>query len=461
MKIPIIPVNQTFVKKGRSASLNYKAICIFAATGFFLEKDTYFNDLEALQPATEYSVEDDFVKSEKTYWKWHYSPRDISFKQASEEFAQLFEKITFENLRNKKIILPLSGGLDSRTQAAALGTSSEVNCYSYKFANSFDETKYGKEICNVKNFPFHEFEIPKGYLWKVIDKLSLINQCYADFTHPRQMAVINEIKDLGNIFYLGHWGDVLFDDMGISDNVSPDELIEVLWKKIIKSGGLELAEALWIHWGLDGNFREYLNERISRLLSSLEIENANSRLRAFKSMYWAPRWTSANLNIFSNNHSIVLPYYDDAMCKFICTIPEKYLAARKIQIEYIKMKDQRLAEIPWQSFEPLNLFTYKSFSKKSRLPVRAYKKVKRILKQKISGEKLTTRNWEIQFKGESNDLELKKYLFENDKFSNLVSVKIVKKFYDKFKNENEVKYSHPVSMLLTMSLFSKNILAKV
>ena len=37
---------------------------------------------------------------------------------------------------------------------------------------------------------------------------------------------------------------------------------------------------------------------------------------------------------------------------------------------------------------------------------------------------------------------------------------IIKEFYDKFKNTDSVYYSYPVSMLLTLSLFTKNIYKK-
>jgi len=456
IRTPIIPEKQTFCKTIGDDKLNLKAICIFAATGFFLGKDTYYNDQEALQPSTEYSIdENNKVITSQGCWQWHYSPREISLKQATEEFAQLFERISLEKLKNKKIILPLSGGLDSRTQAATLESNSGVQSYSYKFADSFDETKYGKEISKKKSFQFNEYEIPKGYLWKVIDKLAELNQCYADFTNPRQMAVIEKISGLGDIFYLGHWGDVLFDDVGVNDDMEFDQQVEVLLKKIIKRGGAELAESFWKAWGLQGSFPDYLRERVSKLLSEIKIENANSRIRAFKSMYWAPRWTTANMIVFSNYAPMALPYYNDEMCKFICTIPEHLLSGRQIQINYIKIKNPELAEIPWQNYDPLNLYNYKEFNSKKMLPLRAFKKGKRILNEKFKGKKLTTRNWEIQFLGEENDKELKKHLFDNKKFSGLIPASIVKDFYDRFKGDDPVFYSHPVNMLLTLSLFAK------
>ena len=51
---------------------------------------------------------------------WHYEPKNISFNDAVEEFTHIFETLILNNIKNKKIILPLSGGLDSRTIASAL-----------------------------------------------------------------------------------------------------------------------------------------------------------------------------------------------------------------------------------------------------------------------------------------------------------------------------------------------------
>src|SRR5690606_18587038 len=147
------------------------------------------------------------------YFQWHYNPIERPLPQIVQEFAQLFEQIVDEQTTNQNVILPLSGGLDSRTQAAALQhLGKKVHSYSYRFQNGHNETLYAKKIAKVCQFPFQSLEIPNGYLWNVIDDLAQINSCYAEFTHPRQMAFSGKYKAMGDVFSLGHWGDVLFDD---------------------------------------------------------------------------------------------------------------------------------------------------------------------------------------------------------------------------------------------------------
>ncbi|MNX87363.1 hypothetical protein D3C86_1192920 [compost metagenome] len=428
-KIPIIPSQSTFV--GEPKTLDYQAICVFAATGFFLEQDTYYQEQKVLQPAHSYQIENNTVFSEKPYFEWHYTPIERPLSQIVQEFAVLFESIIKEQVGNQKVILPLSGGLDSRTQAAALQyLGNEVQAYSYAFVGGHNETKYSEKI----------------------KPLAQINGCYSEFTHPRQMAFIDQYASLGDVFSLGHWGDVLFDDMGVADDLSFEEQLTVVVKKIVKKGGLELAESLWESWELEGDFSAYLRERISELLSKINIpQNANARIRAFKSLYWAPRWTSTNLSVFESVRPISVPYYDNRMCEFICSVPEKYLSGRQIQIEYLKMRSPALAKITWQDHRPFNLYQYHWDKRPWNLPYKILDKIKRSL----VSTPLIQRNWELQFIGGENEKQLRQWLFENPAFTKFITPELVREFYTKFIKEDSVYYSHSVSMLLTLSLFSK------
>lgn len=450
IRTAIIPNEAIFV--GEKQSIDYEAVCVYAATGFFLDQDTFYKKTKALKPAHNYILEGNEIISEKKYFNWHYSPVDRPLKQVVDEFAVLFESIIDEQVADKKVILPLSGGLDSRTQAAALHhLKKDINAYSYAFKNGHNETYYSEKIAQVCKFNFQKFVVPQGYLWDCIDDLSKINGCYSEFTHPRQMAFISRYSKLGDVFSLGHWGDVLFDDMGVPDDLSFDEQVDTVIKKITKKGGLEFASTLWISWGLEGDFETYLKKRIYRLLSDINIpQSANAQIRAFKSLYWAPRWTSTNLSIFESIKPITLPYFDDRMCEFICSVPEKYLAGRQIQIEYLKMRMPDLAKIEWQEHRPFNLYSYKWDKMPFNLPYRILNKVK----NKFSGQKLIQRNWELQFLGKNNDEELRKRLFENESFKSFIPSDIVTEFYDNFTQKDSVYYSHPVSMLLTLSCFS-------
>ncbi|MCH8555933.1 MAG: asparagine synthetase B family protein, partial [Schleiferiaceae bacterium] len=349
-----------------------------------------------------------------------------------------------------------SGGLDSRTLAVAMqNIGRQPYTYSYRFEGSFEETYYGREMAKALGWAFEELVIPPGYLWNKIEDAGKVNGCYAEFTHARQVAVAEQLSNNGDIWLLGHWGDVLFDDMGVHSDESFASQVDILYKKVLKKGGKELAADLWQAWGLDGDFEARLAQRISTMHERINISDANARVRAFKSLYWATRWTSTNLNYFSAHKPIALPYYDDRMCTFIMGIPEKHLAARQIQLEYIKKYSPELAKVAWQAKAPYNLYTANKHLTMAHLPYRVVNKAKRIINEKLFDKQLVQRNWEIQFLGAENNQQLRYWLFENPAFAELVPKEVAVKYYNLFQRGDKVYWSHPLSILVTLSVFAK------
>lgn len=453
IRTPIIPQKQTLV--GKEDELDLRAICIFAALGFFLDGDTYWKGVRALPPASDCLTSDDGSFTAEPFFKWHYDPRDLSLVETVDEFTELFEQVLTEQVAGRKVILPLSGGLDSRTQAAGLKRiGADVSAYSYRFQGGHDETYYASLIARKQGFDFRDWTIPRGYLWEVIDRLAKINGCYSEFTHPRQMAFVDRYADLGDVFSLGHWGDVLFDAMGVPDDLPFEQQVDTILKKIVKKGGLTLGTALWEAWDLNGSFREYLTERVGSLLRRIDIpDNANARIRAFKSMYWAPRWTSVNLAIFASVRPIEVPYYDSRVCRFICSVPENHLRGRKVQIEYLKRRAPALAQIPWQDHRPFNLYSYKWDKAPWNLAYRSYGKLKRT----ISSNGVVERNWELQFQGEENDRLLREHLAGDTAAESILPRDLISDVFRKFKTGESLEYSHSVSMLLTIRHFLSRI----
>ena len=423
--------------------IDYSSIAVWFSTGFFLGNKHFYSD-KIYEPT---NLGPNF--------EWFYNPRDISFNQAVDEFADLFESLIKNKVKGKKIILPISGGLDSRTIAAALSKKkNNIVAISYEFEGGIKETEYAKRIAEILDWEFHSFTIPNGYLWGKLSEISLINNCLIDFTYSRQAAVIDQISYYGDLLISGQWGDVLFDNPGIKSNANLKDQIRFITKKIVKPSGFELASALWRYWDIEGRFENELNKEIMNHLSDIKISNPISRVRAFKSIHWANRWANEGLKIFTRRNEMFIPYYSNEICEFICTVPEKYLADRKIQIEYIKRKSPELARVLWQKYD-MNLYKYKYFNS-IYYPLRISRYLNRIFKEKLLNiPSIIERNWELQFLGKENDIQLKKWLFDNPELNKIVPNNIVEDFYNKFKYVNKIKYSHSIGMLLSLSVWTK------
>jgi hypothetical protein len=306
-------------------------------------------------------------------------------------------------------------------------------------------------MADVLGFDFKRYTIREGYLWNGLDRLAIMNQCYSDFTHPRQFAVFDELKSFGGTFLLGHWGDVLFDDMHVPEGISADRLFDIHYKRIVKPGGLELGRRLWRSWGLRGELEEYLRESLLTTYRRIDIKECNPRLRAFKSWTHAIRWASTNLELFRQFGPNLYPYMDNRMVEFICTVPEKWLAGRRIQIEYLKRRSPSLARIPWQSHLPFNLYTYGMDREPFNLPYRTYNKMRMLM----SGKRKTTRNWEIQFTGGENEGKLRDMITGDKAFGEWIDTGLSTPYLESFLADPTPDRYHPVSMLLTLSAFHR------
>src|SRR5690606_25065932 len=156
----ILPTKQIFVKKPNTPhELDLRAICVFVATGFFMGKDTYWKDEVCLLPGHDHEIDaDGYLIQSTPNFTWHYNPRDISFEQATEEYIQLLKTITKEQVGDKPVILALSGGLDSRSQALVLkDLGCKVHGFSYSFQGGFPEHKLSAEIATACGFTFDGF----------------------------------------------------------------------------------------------------------------------------------------------------------------------------------------------------------------------------------------------------------------------------------------------------------------
>src|SRR5690606_28727331 len=100
------------------------------------------------------------------------------------------------------------------------------------------------------------------------------------------------------------------------------------------------------------------------------------------------------------------------------------------------------------------LFTFEKNKTPNNLPYRIGNKLKREVRNKM-GKPYIQRNWELQFLGMENDEKLQEQLFAKN-LHPFISKPLIAKFYNSFKTVDAVKYSHPLSMLLTLAVWKKN-----
>jgi asparagine synthase (glutamine-hydrolysing) len=447
--------------------LDWIALTGFFGFGFFPQDLTYFDDVKILRPAT-HSVLDESgrIISQSRYWDWWYEPDEKrSYDDAVAHFGETLRTILNDQTRVGQIAVPISSGLDSRTAAAVITSSDKVNgskteasrstglaslwSYSYGYTSYSNETATAALIAAARNLPFQKYVIP-GYLFDRLEVVLASVEGFQDVTSTRQAAMSDEIASHSDFLLAAHWGDVWMDDMGLlnedQEKAGDDYILDHALLKIQKRGRRWLLENLCRPRLGSRQTDSILRDLVHQELKRIDIKEADFHLKAFKTEQWSFRWTVPSLRMFQPAAFPRLPFYDNRMVDFCCTVPSGFVSKRRLQIEYLKRFHPDLARIPWE-VTGLSLFS-KPPSKAWELSKRGWKKVWRGIK----GKPHVGRNWEVQFLNARGKAGLREWLLRSGlKVHEYVSPKIVSALLEDLLGTPNAENGYSVSSLLTFS----------
>lgn len=439
--------------------LDWEALAGFFGFGFFPADRTFYRDVCILMPASVYTFDaEGRLLSHERYWTWNYAPDYTrSYDATVAEFADLFRIVMQDLLREGRIALPISGGLDSRSTIAVVNKelvdSGRLWAYSYGYGTESVETSIAQQVAQARSIPFSRFAI-QPYLF---DRIDLVMDCiegFQDITQCRQAAVAEAIASHSDYVIAAHWGDVWLDDMGLADfeqtPMTHERIEEFALRKMLKRGREWLLQKLCTPHVPRVELTDLLRSFVRDELEDLShISDPDFRVKALKTMTWCFRWTCASLRMFHPGAFPRLPFYDTRMTDFFSTVPTHFLKGRRLQIDYLKRSAPDLARIKWQPYDA-NLYAYHRFGT-WHIPKRALKKAWRILTRKP----VIQRNWEVQFLNEQGRQGLTHWLLRSGlRLHDLVPRRDVQELVERlYRNPHDPGLGYAVSMLLTFSVW--------
>jgi len=447
-------------------SLDWPALAGFFGFGFFPQDRTFFDDVRVLRPATHHVFDaEGKVQRVQRYWDWEHKPDwTRSYDDTVSEFAARFDQVMADLLRQGRIALPVSGGLDSRCTVAAIPGDKEDGgwkmkdgrlwSYSYGYTDDSVETRISRQVAEARGLSFMPFTI-KPYLFDRLEQVVAAVEGFQDVTQCRQAAVVDELRQHADYVIAAHWGDVWLDDMGLVSKIGDgrgkmgeEEIVDHTLKKMAKKSRAWLLENICApHLGKDepeGLLRQFVKEGMAPLQ---QIEDPDFRVKAFKTDNWSFRWTLSSIRMFQAAAFPRLPFYDTRLTDFFSSVPSAFVQGRRLQVDYLKRFAPDLARVKWQAYDT-NLFRHQHFDS-WLLPKRAVKKACRLLTRK----RIIERNWEVQFGGEKGEAGLRHWLLRPGlRLHDLVSKKKIETLLEGFRvGPLQEGRGYTVSMLLTFS----------
>lgn len=300
-------------------------------SGYTINNHTLFQNIKSLLPGELLFI----TKDKFELQKWNdYQPSYLPFSKndLDKKFNNCLEDefITIKkNLNNKKILVPLSSGLDSRLIVSlAKNFDLEIETFTYGFQNKKD-FRVAKEICEKLNLKNHQIIMNKknSQIYK--------SNIFRKYLRFRDLGIkANNFGDFGPLYHLGKLIDlkefkIMNGQSGdfISGNHLPSEIIDSKNKLEIKINDI-LEFSLQKHfslWESNSQIKKRIKEKIStiyfnnikndiELASKYEIFEFENRqckwvvgqqnVYDFFGIPWdLPLWKKSVMDFFSYNFS--------------------------------------------------------------------------------------------------------------------------------------------------------------
>jgi len=437
-------------KQAENKELDWPGINSFMQMGFFAGDATYLEHIKILPPAT-CSVFDEQLQlvEQKRYWNWSFEPVTRTVEDIEEELHSILHASLNTALNNKRVSLPISGGLDSRmlTGIVTEGNQRYGSLWSYSYGLTDDsvETKIAAQIAETASIPFSSYTVP-NYLFDKTGAIAASVELFQYLPGTRQACMTEILSRDADVVIGGHWGDVWMDDMGTAGT----DLNSWFQKKIVKKGSEWLVKEICEPYFPKAKevLQAYFNEWNKRYAY---VQDADFRMKIFKTDQWSFRWTVPSLRMYQAAVLPILPFYDNRVLDLFATVPTDVIKGREFEVSFIKRYYPELAKIRWQEYDS-NLYNYKKFNNRHFI-YRAVSKGKRML----SGEKPVMRNWELFYLNDTGKKNLENILIDNPALCEIVPVAKSKALLDMFYKEPSAGNGYAVSMMHTLAQFMKTV----
>lgn len=438
------------VAERSSRELDWVGITGFCGFGFYPGDRTMFDDVRILRPATRSDFDDRGTLTRQTrYWDWWYDPdRSRSDDDFIDEFHDVWTRTVQRQLRGTRSVVPLSGGLDSRTLFAAAApvrasVDHPVRTLTYGYSPKSVEIRIARKVATARGHTAQEHVI-QPYLFDRMSEVVDAVEGFGALSLTRQVSASDLIASLGDHVLGGHWGDVWFDTAGASSGSTSDPA-DAAYEKFAKRGRDWLFRNLCnthLQAPPDEVLRQVLAEEFDRIPV---LDDADMQLKALKTEQWSFRWTLASVRAYQLAVPTLMPFYANAVVDFFLRVPSERLPGRRLQTAYLRRHHPDLARITWQD-SGMSLYE-RPWEPTLALGRRALAKGLRTLRR----EQVIERNWEVQYLGGSRPDRLQDLLRSSVPGTAGLSSTDVQGFIDTFLQAPDGAQGYALDALLTLS----------
>lgn len=387
---------RVLLSKVKKVTPNERGVKIFRMCGYTLGNDTLYKNLHTLRPAQICKIEDNELLTKK-YFHFHpWNTTTKTYDQCQLELKNLTTKVflnLIESLGGKQIVVPISGGYDSRVVLSTLYNLNYKNiiCFSYGKKGNF-EASIGKTVAERMGYPWIFIPLSRKKIREHVNSpifreyLHFSDTCSSlpFFQDNYALHYLKENKLVSDdaVFINGNSGDFISGGHISQKSINKtkhkellDELISKhcsLWEDLITDENTELVSNI-LKEELVAVADNQLSKDNSSLLEFIEFENRQTKFVI-----------SGQRNYEFYGYDWRLPLWDDLFLKFWQQVPTDYKIDQRLYKDTFKGLNWGNA---WKDI-PLNK---KYISPKWIVPIRLCVKIIMSFRGKENWKKLDRR----------------------------------------------------------------------
>ena len=406
------------VAETSSGARDWVATTGFCAFGFYPADRTPYEDVRILRPATHVVFDEAGSQvGERRTWDWSHDPdHRATDDDLVDAFAEVWRSTLARQAGGRRVVVPVSGGLDSRTVLAGLvapdGSSpaAAVQAFTYGWAGDSPEIGIARRVAAARGLVATE-QVVGPYLFDRLDDVVGAVEGFQALSVSRQAGASGRLATLGDRVVGGHWGDVWFDTTAGrgAPSSAPGDLVEPAFRTFAKRGRAWLLDHVCRpHLGgrdPEDLLREVLRAELERLP---DLGDPDLQLKALKTEQWSFRWTLASTRAYHLARPTLLPFYADDVVDLFLRVPSERLAGRRLQIAYLCRHHPDLARVRWQ--DTGRSLLDRPWEAPLALTRRAVAKGVRTARRRPVVE----RNWEVQYLAGDGPARLRRLLLGAD-----------------------------------------------
>jgi hypothetical protein len=336
----------TLIERGVSPEVDREALAVFFHLGFFLGEDTPFRHIKVVPPDVTFVWDGSLtIDSAKTLGG---SASDVSRDGAIDQYASLFRAAIARRVSHREIVLPLSGGRDSRHILFALD---ELGCDPTYCLTARPYPPFGKNDVEVARVLASELGLKHVAVARVPRFRAEFQKNVATHFCADEHAWLVPLTP-----HLAH-AAVVYDGIG-GDVLSASLWQRPKWLELFRGERfLDLAETLmrpsmqWLATMPHPSLRIADAAEIARAAIAKELEQykeAQNPLSMF--FFWNRTRREIALSpfgLFSDVETCYCPYLDHVLFDFLAALPAELLLDRAFHTDTIARAYPRYAHLPY------------------------------------------------------------------------------------------------------------------